>query len=182
MAADRRKVASVLLGLISSPLACMQLNVVLLNTEISYARRRLDISKLFTLFTGQNGRQKQLKRVGKHCCPQIFWDWTNQCVVGQFCLSSVNPNTCGRANSICSSVIKKYPDTCGRGLSLVTLCYVSQSENGTTRRPWFIASVQNKLAAGSTILRPVSTFSYKFRLFIFDGATFAEACFAEPLK
>ena len=62
-----------LLGLISSPLACMQLNVVLLNAEISYARRRLDISKLFTLFTGQNGRQKQLKRVGKHCCPQRFW-------------------------------------------------------------------------------------------------------------
>ena len=43
IAADRRQIASVLLGLISSLLACMQLNVALLNAEISYARRRLDI-------------------------------------------------------------------------------------------------------------------------------------------
>ena len=60
VAADRRQIASVLLGLI-------------FYAEISYARRRLDICKLFTLFIGQNGRQKQLKRVGKHCCPQRFW-------------------------------------------------------------------------------------------------------------
>ena len=51
----------------------MQLNVALLNAEISYARRRLDICKLFTLYTGQNGQQKQLKRVGKHCRPRWFW-------------------------------------------------------------------------------------------------------------
>ena len=51
----------------------MQLNVALLNAEISYARRRLDICKLFTLSTGQNGRQKQLKRVGKQCRPRRFW-------------------------------------------------------------------------------------------------------------
>ena len=62
--ADRRQIASVLLGLISSLLACMQLNVALLNAEISYARRRLDVCKLFTLSTGQDGPQKQLKRVG----------------------------------------------------------------------------------------------------------------------
>ena len=43
MAADRRQIASVLLALISSLLPCMQLNVALLNAEISYARRRLDI-------------------------------------------------------------------------------------------------------------------------------------------
>ena len=52
--ADRRQIASVLLGLISSLLACMQLNVALLNAEISYARRRLDICKLFTLTVGRN--------------------------------------------------------------------------------------------------------------------------------
>ena len=57
-AADRRQLASVLLGLISSLLACMQLNVTLLTAEVSYARRRLDICKLFTFSTGQNGRQK----------------------------------------------------------------------------------------------------------------------------
>ena len=67
MAADRRQIASVLLVLISSLLACMQLNVVLLNAEVSYAKRRLDICKLFTLSTGQSGLQKQLKRVGKSC-------------------------------------------------------------------------------------------------------------------
>ena len=73
MAADGRQIASVLLGLISSLLAWMQLNVALLNPEISYTRRRLDVCKLFTLSTGQNGRHKQLKRVGKHCCPRRFW-------------------------------------------------------------------------------------------------------------
>ena len=57
MVADRRQIASVLLGLISSLLSCMQLNVALLNAEISYARRRLDTSKLFTLSTAQNGKQ-----------------------------------------------------------------------------------------------------------------------------
>ena len=63
----------VLLGLISSLLACMQLNVALLNAEISYARRRLDICKLFTLSTAQNRRQKQLRRAGKECRPRRFW-------------------------------------------------------------------------------------------------------------
>ena len=72
-AADRRQRASVLLKLISSLLACMQQNVALLNAEISYARRRLDLCKLFTLSTGQNGRQKQLKRVGKQCRPRRYW-------------------------------------------------------------------------------------------------------------
>ena len=60
--------------------------------------------------------------------------------------------------------------------------YVSQSENGTTRRASYLTSVQNKMADGNNILRPVSTFSNKFRLYTFDGARSAEACFAEPLK
>ena len=30
-------------------------------------------SSQFTLSTGQNGRQKQLKRVGKQCRPRRFW-------------------------------------------------------------------------------------------------------------
>ena len=59
MVADRRQIASVLLGLISSLSACMQLNVALLNAEISHTRRRLDTSKLFTLSTAQNGRQEE---------------------------------------------------------------------------------------------------------------------------
>ena len=67
---------------------------------------------------------------------------------------------------------------------LVTQIYVSQSENGTTRppSPSFITSVQNKVADGHNILRPMSMFSNKFRLFMFDDATSAETCFAEPLK
>ena len=73
MVADRRQIASVLLGLISSLLACMQLNVALLNAEISYTRGRLHNYKLFTLSTGQNGWQKQLKRVRKQCRPRRFW-------------------------------------------------------------------------------------------------------------
>ena len=74
MAVDRRQIAFVLLGLISSLLACMQLNVALLNAELSYARRQFDICELFTLSAGQNDRQKQLlKRVGKQCRPRRFW-------------------------------------------------------------------------------------------------------------
>ena len=38
------------------------------------------------------------------------------------------------------------------------------------------------MADDNNILRPVSTFSNKFRLFMFDGETSAEACVAEPLK
>ena len=73
MAGDRRQKASVLLGLISSLLACMQLNVALLNAEISYARRRLGICKLFALSTAQNGRQNQTRRARKQCRPRRFW-------------------------------------------------------------------------------------------------------------
>ena len=69
MATDRGQIASMFLGLISSLLACMQLNVTLLNAEISYTRTQLDICKLFTLSIAQNGWQKQLKRVGKQCRP-----------------------------------------------------------------------------------------------------------------
>ena len=39
-----------------------------------------------------------------------------------------------------------------------------------------------QMADRNNILRPVSTFSNKFRLYMFDGATSAEDCFAEPLK
>ena len=74
MVADRRQIASVLLWIISSLLACVQLNVALLNAEIRYARRRLNICKLFTLSTGQNGWRRQLlKRAGKRCRPLRFW-------------------------------------------------------------------------------------------------------------
>ena len=91
IAADRRQIASVLLELIPSLLACMQLNLALLNAEITYARRRLEIYKLFTLSTGQNGRQKQLKRVGKQCRPRRFCvrpgpGWTSAC-----CDNFINP-------------------------------------------------------------------------------------------
>ena len=37
----------------------MQLNVALLNAEISYARRRFDICKFFTLSTGRNNSNEQ---------------------------------------------------------------------------------------------------------------------------
>lgn len=74
MTDDRRQITSVIIWLISSILACMELNVALLNAKISYARRRLDIFKLFcSLSTGQNVRQKQLKRAGKQHRPRRFW-------------------------------------------------------------------------------------------------------------
>ena len=70
--ADRSQRASVLLELISSLLACMQLNVALLKCWNKLCQKA-DICKLFTLSTGQNGWQKQLKRVGKQCRPRLFW-------------------------------------------------------------------------------------------------------------
>ena len=93
MVADRRQIASVLPGLISSLLACMQLNVALLNAEISYARGRFHNCKLFALSTGQNGRQEQFKRVGKQCRPRRFWfrPVRNSAWWDNFVKSSVSP-------------------------------------------------------------------------------------------
>jgi len=45
-----------------------------------------------------------------------------------------------------------------REICLTRLRFVSQSENRTASRPWFIASVQSKLAEKNNVLRPVSTF------------------------
>ena len=83
----------------------MQLNVALLNAEISYARRRLDICKLFTLSTGQNGRQKQLDEWESNAILDYYGLDLDEPVPGGTILSilsesGVNPNTCGRANSI----------------------------------------------------------------------------------
>ena len=132
IAADRRQIASVLLGLISSLLACMQLSVALLKAEIRYAR---------TLSTGQNGWQKQLKRVGKQCRPWRFWvrpgrtsAWWDNFVnpqwirseseyvwTGEFDINTLwSHNVWTRIFFIAGKKklrIQKYPDTCGRGLS-----------------------------------------------------------------
>ena len=87
-------------------LACMQLNVALLNAKISYARRRLDICKLFTLSNGQNGRQEQLKREEESIAvlddSGLNLDETVRggTILSILSESGVNPNTCGRANSI----------------------------------------------------------------------------------
>ena len=143
MVTDRRQIASVLLGLISSLLACMQLNVALLNAEISYARRRLDVCKLFTLSTGQNGRQKQLRRVGKQCRTRWFWVrpgrtsvWWDNFVNPQWIRSESEYVWTGEfdmntlwSHSVWTRIsgkkklrIQKYPDTCGRGLKLPKKC------------------------------------------------------------
>ena len=114
MAADRRQIASVVLGLISSLLACMQLNVALLNAEISYARRRLDICKLFTLSTGQDGRQKQLKRVGKQCRPRRFWVRPGR--TSAWWDNFVNPQWFRSESEYANSIwIRCDHMTCGRG-------------------------------------------------------------------
>ena len=91
-----------LLELISSLLACMQQNVALLNAEISYARRRLDICKLFTLSTGQNGRQRQQESNAVLDDSGLDLDEPvpGGPILSILSESGVNPNTCGRANSI----------------------------------------------------------------------------------
>lgn len=73
MAADRHVVASLLLGLLSSLMACVQLNLALLNLHFNYLRRRLNIIRLLSLSESRIGRLKLLKRAGRQTRPRRFW-------------------------------------------------------------------------------------------------------------
>ena len=49
MAASRNVVCSMLLGLLSSLIACLELNVAMLNLNFNYLRRRLSIMRLLAI-------------------------------------------------------------------------------------------------------------------------------------
>ena len=105
IAADRRQIASVLLGLISSLLACMQLNDALLNAEISYARRRLTSASSLRYLQDKTTGRNNLNEKESNAVLDDSWLDLDKPVPGGTILpilseSGVNPNTCGRANSI----------------------------------------------------------------------------------
>ena len=65
MAADRREVASVLLGLISNLLACMLLNVAPLNAEISYLTNK-EASAVYYTVIKHDGHLRTREKCRKH--------------------------------------------------------------------------------------------------------------------
>ena len=66
MAASRNVVCSMLLGLLSSLIACLELNVAMLNLNFNYLRRRLSIMRLLAISDSGIRRQRLLKRAGGH--------------------------------------------------------------------------------------------------------------------
>lgn len=68
-----RTVVTVLLGLISSLVACLQLNYTLINHHFHYCKRRLEILKLLSISDESKRRGKQLKRVRRQPRPRRFW-------------------------------------------------------------------------------------------------------------
>ena len=74
MAASRNVVSSVLLGLLSSLIACLELNVAMLNLNFNYLRRRLNIMRLLTISDSGIRRQRLLKRAERQLArPRRFW-------------------------------------------------------------------------------------------------------------
>ena len=65
MAASRNDVCSMLLGLLSSLIACLELNVAMLNLNFNYLRRRLSIMRLLTISESGIRRHRLLKRAGR---------------------------------------------------------------------------------------------------------------------
>ena len=63
MAASRNVVCSMLLGLLSSLIACLELNVAMLNLNFNYLRRRLSIMRLLAISDSGIRRQRLLKKV-----------------------------------------------------------------------------------------------------------------------
>ena len=72
MAAQRVNLVS-LLGLISSLIACVQVNFAMLTVHLNYVKERANIFKLLSLSDGRIGRQRQLKRLGRQPRPRRFW-------------------------------------------------------------------------------------------------------------
>lgn len=74
MAASRNVLCSMLLGLLSSLIACLQLNVAMLNLNFNYLRRRLSIMRLLAISDSGIRRQRLLRRAGRQLArPRRFW-------------------------------------------------------------------------------------------------------------
>ena len=61
---------SLLLGLISSPVACMHVNLAMLTVQLNYVKQWVEIFKLLSVSGGRVGRQRQLKRLGRQPRPR----------------------------------------------------------------------------------------------------------------
>ena len=65
---------SMLLGLLSSLIACLKLNVAMLNLNFNYLRTRLSIMRLLAISDSGIRRQRLLKRAGRQLArPRRFW-------------------------------------------------------------------------------------------------------------
>ena len=73
MAAGRNQIPALLLGLISSLLTCLQINVAMINHHLNYVGDRLSISRLLFASSDQCVRLKRLKRLRKQPRPRRFW-------------------------------------------------------------------------------------------------------------
>lgn len=73
MAAPKKVIAGVVLGVICSLITCVQLNLAMFNMHFDYYKRRMDILTLLSMSDARIARYKQLKRAGKQPRPRRFW-------------------------------------------------------------------------------------------------------------
>lgn len=66
-----RQIVSLLLGLLSNLIACIQLYFMLLNLQAVYVRKRLNITRLFSMPVSRTRAIKRLNR--RPATPRRFW-------------------------------------------------------------------------------------------------------------
>ena len=88
-----RQLVSLLLGHLSSLIACIQLHFMLLNLQADYVRKRLNIIRLLSAPVSRTGAVKRLKRRLASFTTEILGQTRrNECMAGKFC----EPNCCTR--------------------------------------------------------------------------------------
>ena len=71
--ASNQNVLAVLVGLISSLVACVQLNVAMSTVHLNYVKQRFDIPRVLLVSDGRIARYKHLKRAGRQPRPLKFY-------------------------------------------------------------------------------------------------------------
>ena len=71
--ASNQNVLAVLVGLISSLVACVQLNVAMSTVHLNYVKQRFDIPRVLLVSDGRIARHKHLKRAGRQPRPLKFY-------------------------------------------------------------------------------------------------------------
>ena len=71
--AANQNVLSALVGLISSLVTCVQLNVAMSTVHLNYVKQRFDILRILSVSDGRIPRHKHLKRAGRQPRPLKFY-------------------------------------------------------------------------------------------------------------